>query len=115
MFRSAVPTLRTASRRTFVSTRQVRESGSVIDQVKQAAATVNRKVSDAALKGIETGESATEKVADAAKEVTGDATAEAKKMGADAKNAAQKTASDAQATANKAKVDIETEVNKRTN
>lgn len=60
---------------------------------------LNRTVSDGVLKGIETGESVTEQVKEAAapladkvKDIAGDAKTQASQSGADVKNVAQKAA-----------------------
>ncbi|GAA6021955.1 hypothetical protein JCM11491_000306 [Sporobolomyces phaffii] len=108
MLRSVFPTLRTSvlARRTFASTSLAREA-SPLDSVKQAAEKANKVAGDAAVKGIETVESAVNTATDAVKGSTGSLSAEAQKAGADAKNTFQKTASDAQAAINKGKIDLD--------
>ncbi|GAA6038512.1 hypothetical protein JCM8097_004606 [Rhodosporidiobolus ruineniae] len=112
MFRFALRSAARPATRSFSSAPVARKSA--VEQAKEAADTLNHKVGDTVLKGIELGEkaseatkAATKPLADAAKNLTGDASAEAKKAGADLSNKANKAASDVETAAQKAKVEAE--------
>ncbi|KAI5806052.1 hypothetical protein EDC01DRAFT_638507 [Geopyxis carbonaria] len=89
---TALRTLRVV--RPFSTTRALPKS--ITETVKDAAQTVNRAASDAALKGIKTGET----VAETTKEYAGAATGTAKEYAGAAKGTAEEYAGAAKGTAN---------------
>jgi len=97
MFRTAI----TRQARLFSTSPIVRKSP--VETVKDAAKAVDRKVSDAAVKGIETGERATQAVKEAMPETTGQAKGQASEMAGEAKGKASELSGQAKGKAQELK------------
>lgn len=104
MFRTALA----RQTRLFTTTRVARKSP--VETVKDAAKVVDRKISDAAVKGIEIGEEVTGKVKEAIPETTGQAKGQAHEVAGQAKGKASELAGEAKGKAQEVKGEVNSKI-----